>query len=190
MKKCSDSVLFVGDCSYWSAVANSFLINSFETVDSIFWESGMAFQEFLRLWKGDWILSFKSDLLLDTDILGRARKGAINFHPSPPKYRGIGGYFYAVENKDSDFGVTCHHIDCRIDHGSIIAVQYFKLLPSDEPTALRWKAAAYCLTLFNDIIAIISRKEPLPVSEEQWGDCLYTRKALKAFIVQHDLFSV
>jgi methionyl-tRNA formyltransferase len=190
MKKCSDSVLFIGDCSYWSTVANSFLISSFETVDSIFWESGMAFQEFLHVWKGDWILSFKSDLLLDRDILGAARKGAVNFHPSPPKYRGIGGYFYAVENRDSVFGVTCHHMDGRIDHGTVIAVQYFKLLPSDEPATLRSKAAVYCVTLFNDIIAIISKNEPLPVSKEQWGDCLYTKKALKSFILEHDMLSI
>lgn len=190
MTKCNDSVLFIGDCSYWSTVANSFLISTFKNVDTVFWESGMAFQSFIQSWKGDWILSFKSDLILDAKILRAAQKGAVNFHPSTPKYRGIGGYYYAIKNRDSVFGATCHYMDDSFDHGDIISVYYFKLLPTDDPSILRWKTAAYCLTLFNDIVSLIAKNEPLPSSEERWDNHIYTKKRLKSFIKENDLISV
>jgi len=190
MTKCADSVLFIGDCSYWSTVANSLLLTAFVGVDSIFWESGMARQNLVNSWQGDWILSFKSDLVLPSDVLGRARKGAINFHPAPVKYRGIGGYYYCVANKDTHYGVTCHHMGSRIDHGSIIKTVEFEILPSDDSATVRTKAAIYCLELFNSVVSIIAHGRPLPASDKQWANELYTKSELKKFIKEHDLVTV
>ena len=90
-------ILFVGDCSIWSSRAAEFLGTIFQTVTTIFWEHGMPPPIDIGSWQGDWIISFKSDVILTSETIGNAKLGAINFHPAPPKYRGIGGYYYAVD---------------------------------------------------------------------------------------------
>ena len=56
-----------------------------------------------------------------------AKIACINFHPSPPKYRGRGGINYALYNQEKKYGVTAHIMDEKIDHGRIILVKYFKV---------------------------------------------------------------
>tara|TARA_B100001287_G_C22647644_1_gene513561 strand:+ start:58 stop:525 length:468 start_codon:yes stop_codon:yes gene_type:complete len=56
-----------------------------------------------------------------------AKIACINFHPSPPKYRGRGGINFALYNQDKKYGVTSHLIDEKIDHGKIILVNYFDI---------------------------------------------------------------
>lgn len=183
-------ILFIGDCSYWSTVANAFTLTTFSNVETVFWSDGMAPRRNLSEWTGDWILSFKSDLVLPKAVIERARCGAINVHPAPPEYRGIGGYYYSAIEGDRRFGVTAHHMDERIDHGQIIMTRYFDLLPSDDEHSIREKAAVYCLTLFHDLLSLLAKGEPLPVSEEEWGERMYTKRELKEYLKQQNRIPV
>ena len=70
--------------------------------------------------KPDWIISFLSPWKIPAELLRCARKGAINFHPAPPKYPGIGGYNYAIWNEDKEYGVTVHEMAEDIDSGKCI----------------------------------------------------------------------
>ncbi len=182
MKKAEDSILFIGDCSEWSRKAEDFLQHTFANVSSIFWENGMTAVRGLEKWHGDWIISFKSDLLLKESFLQHARLGALNFHPSSTKYRGIGGYYYAIDNGDEEFGATCHHMDAKVDHGRIIKTLNFKLAPNESLELLRERTAAICLTLLYDICICIALKEKLPISDQCWGGPLYTKAALQAYL--------
>lgn len=74
----------------------------------------------------DYIINFRSYLILDKKILNRS-KIAINFHPSLPKYRGVGCANYAIMNNDRHFGSTIHLIGKKIDSGRIINVKKFKV---------------------------------------------------------------
>ncbi|MDC1177334.1 formyltransferase family protein [Candidatus Pelagibacter sp.] len=74
----------------------------------------------------DYILNFRSYLILDKEILKRS-KIAINFHPSLPKYRGVGCANYAIMNEDKYFGSTIHMVNEKIDSGKIINVKKFKI---------------------------------------------------------------
>ena len=77
-------------------------MNVFAETEIVFWNYGdPPPEDQLARWEGDWILSMKNDLVLSDEILRKARKGAINFHPAPPHYRGLGGYFYAIHNGDT-----------------------------------------------------------------------------------------
>ena len=67
-------------------------------------------------------------MILDNKILNIANKLNINFHPSPPRYRGVGGYNLAILNSDSKFGITAHLISKKIDDGLIIDLMTFKIL--------------------------------------------------------------
>ena len=75
----------------------------------------------------DYIINFRSYLILRKDILKKA-KYSINFHPSLPKYRGVGCANYAIINNDRFFGSTIHLVNEKIDSGKIISVKKFKLL--------------------------------------------------------------
>tara|TARA_S200000501_G_scaffold276234_1_gene260091 strand:+ start:140 stop:1348 length:1209 start_codon:yes stop_codon:yes gene_type:complete len=75
----------------------------------------------------DYIFCFRSYLILKKSTLQKAKIAAINFHPSTPQYRGVGGVNYAVYNKSKYFGVTAHLMDEKIDHGKIFDVVKFKM---------------------------------------------------------------
>ena len=78
-------------------------------------------------WSGDYILSFRSLLILPEKILRNAKYAAINFHPGPPKYRGVGCLNYAVYENEKYYGITVHLMRKKIDYGEILKVQRFKI---------------------------------------------------------------
>jgi methionyl-tRNA formyltransferase len=176
-----ERVLFVGDNSPWSELAAEYLRRAFSDVEAVFWDYGDEPPDVIKTWYGERIFCFKADLILDAHTLGQATKTAINFHPAIPKYRGIGGYDYVIHENGTEFGVTCHHIDLKIDFGRIIEVRRFPVLPAESVASLRDRAAAHCLLLFCEVVHLIERGAELPVSGERWGDKLYTRAMLDEF---------
>tara|TARA_B100000902_G_C27303107_1_gene913942 strand:- start:1948 stop:2643 length:696 start_codon:yes stop_codon:yes gene_type:complete len=81
--------------------------------------------------KYDFIFSFRSYLILDKKILKLSRY-PINFHPSLPKYRGVGCVNYAIMNNDKYFGSTIHIINKKVDSGKIINVKKFKMMKTPK----------------------------------------------------------
>ena len=82
---------------------------------------------FNNLEKYDFIFCFRSYFILKKKTLKKAKIAAINFHPSTPEYRGVGGVNYAIFNNAKFFGVTAHLMDEKIDHGKIFDVVKFKI---------------------------------------------------------------
>jgi methionyl-tRNA formyltransferase len=163
----------------WCDIARGFVEAMFEHVEPIFWNAGEPYPSHVDDWQGEWILSFRGDLILSPTVLRKASKGALNFHPAPPAYRGIGSHCYAIYNRDTQFGVTCHHINERIDAGRIIQVNRFPIAPDEPASSLAMRAGAYCLTLFYDIVTeYVLTGRMLPESSEKWGTELYTHKKL------------
>ena len=173
--------MFIGDCSSWSVLASNFIMQNFSALKILFWEKGMDYPSEVDEWKGDLILSFKSDLILKKGTLMNAKRGGINFHPSSPKYRGIGGYHYSLYNNDTYFAATCHYIDEYIDHGKIISVKQFAINQNENTASLKERTASYCLTLFYDIMSKIINDDPLPSCDQSWGSKLYTISELNEF---------
>lgn len=83
---------------------------------------------FLKKKKFEYLISYRNPLILDNRILNLAKKQNINFHPSPPCYRGVGGYNLAILNSDKQFGITAHIISKKVDHGLIIDLKTFKIM--------------------------------------------------------------
>ena len=82
---------------------------------------------FLKTKNYDYLISYRNPLILKKKILKIANKYNINFHPSPPRYRGVGGYNLAILNSDKEYGVTAHLINNQIDNGLIIDFIKFKI---------------------------------------------------------------
>ncbi|MFI8102752.1 formyltransferase family protein [Streptomyces sp. NPDC086023] len=178
----NDSVLFIGDNSRWSELASAYLTSLFPHTDTVLWDHGGKRPAFVDSWQGDRIFCFKADLILTPDNLASARKSAINFHPAIPTYRGIGGYDWVINDGGTEFGATAHHINAKIDAGPIIKVVRFPINAAEETAeGLSERTAAYCLTLFYEIVGLLHDGADLPLSPEVWGPRLYTRAMLTRF---------
>lgn len=69
-------------------------------------------------------------------LLSTPTKGFVNYHPAPlPKYRGPSEYNDAINNKETEWGVTVHYMDQNYDTGDIIQVKKFGL--NEPPTNSR-----------------------------------------------------
>lgn len=174
-----EKVMFIGNSSRWSHSAADYLAGHFRHVEALFWDYGDESPTATYAWEGDRILTFKADLILPRAMLSRVKTIAINFHPTIPDFRGVGGYNYAIADRLPVFGATCHHIVEKIDFGPIIKVLRFPILPAESVGSLRDRTATYCLILFYEIVHLISSGQELPrAANEQWKLKLYTRKML------------
>ena len=127
----------------------------------------------------DYIISFRSFHILNENQIKKSRYGAINFHPGPPEYRGIGCVNYALYDGVRRYGVTAHLISKKIDHGKIINVKRLKILKKDT-YLIQYKQAKKIIKLLSrnkknlNILIYKSRKE-------KWINKIKKRKDLNRF---------
>lgn len=174
------NILFISDKSYWSYCAALLTSSYSDNCEHVIYERGSKFPGIVENWTGDFLISFKSDLIIPSSILERTKLNAINFHPAPPKYRGIGGYIQAIDNKDTTYGITCHHMESQVDSGDIIKTILFPICKNDTPKTLYHKSGFYCIRLLNEILISINTGEYLPKSSETWSKTLYLFKDHKS----------
>ncbi|WCT05868.1 formyltransferase family protein [Rhodococcus qingshengii] len=176
------SVLLISDSSEWSGHAHDYLANRFESVQWYPWDYGNPHARSFHDWPGtDLLFSFKSDFLIPESMLTKVGEYAINFHPSVPQYRGIGGYRYGLDDGLEEFGSTCHFINNSIDAGTIIDVSRFRIHNDETETSLASRTAAVALAQFYSLVDDILTHKRLPQSDERWGTELYTRKRLAEY---------
>lgn len=128
-------------------------------------------------WTCDYLISFLSPWIIPKSILTKA-KYAINFHPSPPKYPGIGCYNFAIYDKQTEYGATCHHMATKVDTGSIIRVKFFPMSAQDTVYTLKNRTMDTMVKLFYEIIDLIKNNQPFPTSDLYWLRQPYRRKDL------------
>jgi len=133
-------------------------------------------------WRYDYIISFLYPHVINKDVLCRAEKGAINFHPGSPDYPGIGCTNFAIYNGADKFGVTCHYMNEQPDTGDIIDVRYF-MMNNETVLSLTNKCYAYMLAQFYDMIDIILQGKDLPIFPEKWTRKPYIRRELNELCV-------
>jgi methionyl-tRNA formyltransferase len=170
------SLLFLGkaddvDC----AKALAFCQERFARVAYCLGKWGDPLPADIRAWEGDYIISYLSRWVVPADLLGRARKAAINFHPASPEYPGIGCNNFALYEDAKEYGVTCHHMASKVDTGSIIAVKRFPVFREDGVDSLLKRTYEHQMELFLEILGLIAEGEPLPVSDEKWTRPPFTR---------------
>lgn len=130
-------------------------------------------------WRGDYLLSYMSKWIIPESVLEKARIGAINFHPGPPGRPGAACANYALYERDSEFGVTCHYMTSKVDDGKIIMTKKFPIYESDDVCTLLKRSHGKLLELFYDIVSILKENRDLPESSEMWDRTnFHTRKDL------------
>ena len=172
-------VLFIGkEGDSYSKTAADFIQLHFKNSLIIFSKRTDPFPMYLHQWEGDLIISYLAQWILPDSILQKARKAAINFHPGPPDYPGIGCTNFAVYNKEKEFGITCHHMLAKVDSGSIISVRRFPVFENDTVYSITQRCYTEILHLFYELISDVFTGRPLPQSNEIWTRKPFTRKQL------------
>jgi len=128
----------------------------------------------------DYVISYISPWIVPQQVLEHARIAAINFHPGPPEYPGIGCTNFALYNGAQLFGVTVHHMKAQVDSGAIIMVDRFPILPHDTVFSLSQRCYASIAMVFARLFPILLAGQSLPQSTEQWTRSPYTRRELDA----------
>ncbi len=173
------SILFIGKKDdHNSTIAGQFIATHFPGARIIYSSRHIPFPEELCDWNGDLIISYLAQWIIPGDLLKKARVAAINFHPGPPAYPGIGCTNFAIYNREKEFGITCHHMQAKVDSGNIIAVRKFPVFPADTVYTLTQRCYAEIIQLFYFIIGEILQGHELPLSNESWLRKPFTRRQL------------
>jgi methionyl-tRNA formyltransferase len=133
--------------------------------------------------ENDLVISFSSPWIIPPQILEQAKFAAINFHPGPPQYPGIGCTNFALYEGAEKFGVTCHYMAPKVDTGEIIKTKYFPIFPQDTVETLTERTYHYMFGLYQDVIDGLLYSKKLPVSNEVWERKPFTRKELNELCV-------
>ena len=173
------NVLFIGKAeNYYAKVAADFIQLHFENPTIVFSKRSAPFPNELYEWKGDLLISYLAQWIIPNRLLANADLAAINLHPGPPEYPGIGCTNFAIYNRENEFGITCHHMLSKVDSGSLIAVRRFPVFETDTVYSITQRSYVEILHLFFELISGLLQGKNLPESKETWTRKPYKRKDL------------
>ena len=172
-------VLFLGKKDdLYCEKAFSIVKETFPNTISYLAEWGDEWPKELNDWEGDIVISYLSRWIIPQKVLSSAKKMAINYHPAPPEYPGVGCTNFALYNDESTYGCTCHHMDSTVDTGEIIKVARFEVEESDTVETLLLKTYEHQFELFKETFELIKNDTKIEPSNESWKRKPYTRKEL------------
>tara|TARA_B100001093_G_scaffold496631_1_gene542573 strand:+ start:68 stop:772 length:705 start_codon:yes stop_codon:yes gene_type:complete len=138
-------------------------------------------------WKGEYILCFRSLFILPEILLDRATIAAINFHPAPPEYPGSGCVNFALYENATEYGVTAHIMNEKVDNGEILEVRRFPIFAKDNLSSILSRTHCELLNLCSDFISELSsdgvqviREKKLVSKHERWNGTARSMKDLDA----------
>ena len=144
--------------------------------------------------KIDFIFSFRSKFILSSKIIDKTKYSCINFHPGPPEFRGLGCVNNAIFTKSSFYGLTAHLIDEYINHGPIIDVERFSILPSDSVEKILDKTYKKQIVQFKFVIKNVLKDPDIidkfifKFKKEKWSKKLLNKKQLnKLYLLDKDI---
>lgn len=172
-------VLFIGKAdNLYAKVAAEFIQLHFENPQIVFSKRTDAFPAELYDWKGDLLISYLAQWIIPNRLLSNADLAAINLHPGPPEYPGIGCTNFAIYNGEKEFGITCHHMLAKVDSGSLIAVRKFPVFETDTVYSITQRCYVEILHLFFELISGFLQGKNFPESKKTWTRKPYKRKDL------------
>ncbi len=194
MKK-NEKIILFGKPTHWFETVEQFLLENFEDVRIYTGDWGDKFPEVEEKisddgkhykipidFSCDYLISFCCPWIFKKKVLDCAKIAAINFHPAPPKYPGIGGYNYAIFNKDDIYGVTVHHMSEKVDTGGIINISEFPLYGNETAISLKNRSMNYLIELFFLTIDNIIKNNRINIQDDyKWARNPYTLNEFQEF---------
>ena len=132
--------------------------------------------------KIDYIFNFLSAVKVPVEVINSAKKFAINFHPAPPDYPGVGCASYALYDNAKEYGVTAHLMDETYDSGEILSVLKFPILNDDYCDTLFDRALQYTLMLFYNVLYELYTTGEINPCGAKWLRKPSTRKEFEKFM--------
>ena len=135
----------------------------------------------------DYIICYRSFYILTKNEIKKSKLGAINFHPGPPEYRGIGCVNYALYDNVKVYGTTAHLISKKIDKGKIINVKKIKVYKNDNVDTLLKRTYFIQYNQAKKIIKLLSQNYKNlnylinQSKKEKWSSKIKKRKELDKF---------
>ncbi len=119
---------------------------------------------------------------LKGSYLNHPALGTINFHPAPlPQYKGVGGYNLAILNDESEWSVTSHFVDEKIDTGQIIGAISFPVDKCNETAlSLEQKSQKALRRLFEDTLKVVLEDPDNIQTRPNEGGTYLSRQQLEA----------
>ncbi len=106
------------------------------------------------------LLNFLSAPLVPKEDLAKFDQ-AINFHPAPPEYPGVGSASLALYDARPTHGVTAHRMTERFDEGEVLMVRRFPIDRSWGYRALWDRSLIECLALFKEVVGRLATGVPI-----------------------------
>lgn len=156
-----------------------YLKNNFKSVSIYSGTPGDVFPTEAMNESCDLIISYLSPWIIPLDFLKKAKFRAINFHPGPPEYPGIGCFNFAIYNGEKTYGVIAHEMEAKVDTGRIIGIKRFPIKRSDSVYSLSMNSYKHMFSLFAETMDYILKNNKLPVCSEEWKRKPYLRKELE-----------
>jgi len=130
----------------------------------------------------DLILSLYYRKILPKKLINLPHLGCINIHPSKlPYYRGPVPTAWAIENGETEFGVTIHYMDESIDTGDVLVQKSYKIGDEETGYELYTRAMKLGANLFKNNFDKIINKKIKPVPQKGIGS-YYGKKSGRFFI--------
>jgi len=172
-------ILFIGKAdNIYAKIAADFVQQHFHNSQVVFSKRSDPFRNDLLEWQGDLLISYLAQWIIPGELLRKAKMAAINLHPGPPAYPGIGCTNFAIYNGEKEFGITCHHMLEKVDTGQIIMVKRFPLFETDTVYSLTQRCYVEILHAFCELMSGLLKGDPFPQSHETWTRPPYKRKDL------------
>lgn len=130
----------------------------------------------------DYLFNFLSPVILKAEQLENFGQ-AINFHPAPPRYPGVGSASLALYDQTDIFGVTAHIMTAKVDAGPIVGCEFFPIAPADTCETLFERARRHALNLFESILAYAAAIGNVsPMENVYWTRPAVTRAEFERFM--------
>lgn len=174
-------VLFIGKAGDVNAQKAAAWLKQFDIDLEVVWSArGMTYPEHLLEWEGDLLLSYLAQWIIPKSSLEGAQIAALNWHPGTPEYPGIGCTNFAVYEGAKTFGMTCHHMNPKVDTGNIVDVRRFDVEVDDDVYSMTQKCYELILESFQYVLDVALKGSELPVAKEHWTRRPFKRVELDA----------
>lgn len=141
----------------WSKIAHKLALSMFPTARIFDGNRNEPFPDEIG-WtgKGDVLISFLSPWIVPAEVLRRFET-AVNFHPAPREFPGIGCYNFALYFEAKEYGALYHHMAEKVDTGDIIDEHRFPVFDTDTVETLKLRTMSAMLSMFHDALSRLKR---------------------------------
>jgi natural product biosynthesis luciferase-like monooxygenase protein len=124
-------------------------------------ESFAALRDAPETAKFDYLLSITNLRMLPTWLLERPTHMAINFHDGPlPRYAGLNAPVWALNNGETEHGITWHRMEKGADTGPILVSRTFPISSNESAFSLNAQCYQAALDAFPELIESLEHGAP------------------------------